>query len=208
MDSVWAIVVAAGSGDRFGGPKQYEALGDRRVLDWSLTTAREVCDGIVLVVPPERSADEEPVDLVVPGGTTRSASVRAGLAAVPTDVEVIVVHDAARPLASIELWHRVVAAVVSGADAAVPGVAVADTLRRIGGGVVDRSDLVAAQTPQAFRADGLRQAHAGEPEATDDAGPVESLGGRVVLVDGEPNNLKITTASDLLVAAALAASGR
>nr|MBA2281432.1 2-C-methyl-D-erythritol 4-phosphate cytidylyltransferase [Acidimicrobiia bacterium] len=106
----WAVVVAAGSGDRFGGPKQYEWLGKRRVLDWSLDVAGDVCDGVVLVVHPDRAGDPEAgVDAVVAGGNTRSASVRSGLSAVPDDAAVIVVHDAARPWASRLLWAAVVA---------------------------------------------------------------------------------------------------
>ena len=94
------IVVAGGSGARFGGPKQYEPLGDRRVLDWALEAAHSVADRVVLVVPAERAADPEPgADVVVAGGATRTASVRAGLAVVDPDAEVVVVHDAARPFA-------------------------------------------------------------------------------------------------------------
>ena len=129
--------------------------------------------------------------------------MRAGLAAVPEAAEVIVVHDAARPLASEALFAAVVGAVRDGADAAVPGVPVTDTLRRRGGGLVDRDELVAVQTPQAFAADRLRAVHATEPEATDDASLVEAAGGRVVVVDGEPANRKITEPADLAVAAAL-----
>src|SRR5207244_1912970 len=107
--STWVIVVAAGRGERFGGAKQYEQLGDRRVLDWSLQAARAVADGIVLVVPAEDVARaEEGTDAVVAGGATRSASVRAGLARVAKDAEVIVVHDAARPLAPASLFESVV----------------------------------------------------------------------------------------------------
>jgi 2-C-methyl-D-erythritol 4-phosphate cytidylyltransferase len=195
---VWVIVVAAGRGARFGRPKQYEALAGRRVLDWSLAAARSVAAGVVLVVAPDRVADPEPqADVVVRGGDTRSASVRAGLVAVPDDAAVVLVHDAARPLASPELFARVVEAVRGGADAVVPVVAVADALRRRSGGVVDRDELVAVQTPQGFRAAALRAAHAGAPEATDDAALVEERGGSVVLVDGEPGNRKITDPSDL-----------
>jgi 2-C-methyl-D-erythritol 4-phosphate cytidylyltransferase len=198
---VWAVVVAAGSGARFGGPKQYERLGDRRVLDWSLAGARNVASGIVLVVSAERVGDPEPAaDVVVAGGATRSASVRAGLAVVPDDAEVVVVHDAARPAASPALFAAVVAAVRDGADAALPGVPVVDTIKRVLGDVVetlDRSELVAVQTPQAFRASVLRAAHAGGAEATDDGALVEAAGGRVVVVPGEPDNLKVTTAADL-----------
>jgi 2-C-methyl-D-erythritol 4-phosphate cytidylyltransferase len=198
---VWAVVVAAGSGARFGAPKQYERLGDRRVLDWSLAAARSVADGVVLVVAPERAGDPEAAaDVVVAGGGTRSASVRAGLAAVPEGAAVVVVHDAARPGASPGLFAAVVAAVREGADAAVPGVPVVDTIKRVVDGVVetlDRSQLVAVQTPQAFRATALRAAHAGGGEATDDGALVEAAGGRVVIVPGEPDNVKVTTPADL-----------
>ena len=204
MGSVWAIVVAAGSGSRFGAPKQFEPLGGRRVLDWSLEAARSVADGIVAVLPPEVVAAGEPgADAVAGGGVTRSASVRAGLAHVPGDAEVVVVHDGARPLAGSDLFAAVVAAVRAGADAAVPGVPLADTLRWRSGGVADRDGLVVVQTPQAFRAAALRAAHEGEPEATDDASLVEAAGGKVVVVDGSPLNLKITNPSDLTVAEAL-----
>jgi 2-C-methyl-D-erythritol 4-phosphate cytidylyltransferase len=196
--AVWAIVVAAGSGDRFGGPKQYEELGSMRVLDWSLTTAGDACDGVVLVVHPERVADPEPgAHAVVAGGVTRSGSVRAGLAVVPDDATIVLVHDAARPRGSAELWRTVIDGVRQGADAVVPAVPVTDTLREVGGSTVDRSRFLAVQTPQAFRADVLRRAHADEPEGTDDASLVEAVGGRVVVVDGEVGNGKITTPYDL-----------
>ena len=107
--------------------------------------------------------------------------MRAGLAAVPADAEIVVVHDAARPLAGADLFQRTVAAVRAGADAAIPGVPVTDTVKQVEDGrvvaTVDRSRLVAVQTPQAFRAAVLRRAHAGDPEATDDAALVEALGG-------------------------------
>ena len=137
---------------------------------------------------------------MVAGGETRSASVRAGLAALPADASVVLVHDAARPLASAELFARVVEAVRDGADAVVPAVPVADTLRHRGGGVVDREELVAVQTPQGFRAAALLAAHAEAPEATDDAALVERRGGSLVLVDGEAANRKITDPSDLRAA--------
>jgi 2-C-methyl-D-erythritol 4-phosphate cytidylyltransferase len=204
MGSVWAIVVAAGSGSRFGAPKQFEPLGGRRVLDWSLDAARTASDGVVVVLPPASVPAGEPAaDAVAGGGDTRSASVRAGLALVPEEADVVVVHDGARPLAGPDLFAAVVAAVRAGADAAVPGVAPADTLRWRTGGVADRDGLVAVQTPQAFRAAALRAAHVGEPEATDDASLVEAAGGKVVVVDGSPDNLKITNPSDLTVAEAL-----
>lgn len=195
---MWVIVVAAGQATRFGRPKQYEPLAGRRVIDWSLDAARSVASGVVVVVPPGAEARPEPgAERTVAGGATRSASVRAGLAAVPEDATVVLVHDAARPLASAALFARVVDAVRHGADAVVPVVAVADTLRRRAGGVVDRDELVAVQTPQGFRAAALRDAHATGAEATDDASLVEEQGGTVVLVDGDPSNRKITDPADL-----------
>jgi 2-C-methyl-D-erythritol 4-phosphate cytidylyltransferase len=205
---VWAIVVAAGTGRRFGGSKQYELIHGRTVLEWSLSAARSVSGGVVAVVPPADVDRPLAVAAVVAGGATRSASVRAGLAAVPADADVIVVHDAARPLASPSLWQAVVEAVRDGADAAICVVPVTDTIKRVDGaevvGTVDREGLVAVQTPQAFRAGALRDAHVAEGNATDDASLVEAGGGRVVTVPGSPHNLKITHAHDLVVAAALA----
>jgi len=202
--STWVVVVAGGSGARFGGAKQFAPLAGRRVLDWSLDAARSHADGVVLVVPADRAGDAEPVaDVVVAGGPTRSASVRAGIAAVPADATVIVVHDAARPVASPALFAAVIDAVRGGAVAVLPGVAVADTIRDRDGGVVDRDRLVRVQTPQAFDGATLRRAHADGAEATDDAALVERLGCSVTVVDGEPANLKITDADDLAVAEAL-----
>ena len=129
--------------------------------------------------------------------------MRAGLAAVPDDADVVIVHDAARPVPVAAVWGRVLDAVAAGADAAVPVVPVTDTLREIGAGTVDRGRFVAVQTPQAFRAAALRAAHQAEPEGSDDASLVEAAGGRVVLVDGDPTNVKVTSPTDLLVAEAL-----
>jgi 2-C-methyl-D-erythritol 4-phosphate cytidylyltransferase len=205
--TVWTVVVAAGAGARFGAPKQFEALGDRRVVDWALEAAQAASAGVVLVLPPDVAVADEPLaDVVVAGGATRSASVRAGLAAVPPDADVVVVHDAARPLAPPALFEAVVEAVVAnGADAAVPGVALADTVKRVAadGSVVetlDRASLVAVQTPQAFRASALRAAHATGADATDDAALIEATGGRVVVVDGDPRAAKLTTPADLTAA--------
>lgn len=199
MAGVWAVVVAGGTGSRFGGSKQRALLGGRPVLDWSVAAARAACEGVVVVVAPGETYAGAPT---VVGGATRSESVRNGLAAVPAEVEVIVVHDAARPLATPELFAVAVAAVRAGADAAVCTVAVTDTLRGPRG-TVDRDGLAAVQTPQAFRAAALRAAHAGGDSATDDATLVERMGGRVVTVPGDPRNIKITYAHDLAVATAL-----
>ena len=208
--TTWAIVVAAGSGARYGGAKQLAELGGVPVFEWSVTVAASTCDGVVLVVSADHRRDVErraaagPVrPVVVTGGPSRSASVRNGLAAVPPDADIVVVHDAARPLATPELFARVIAEVRSGADAAVPGVAVVDTIRGVDGGMVDRERLVAVQTPQAFRAEALRAAHEGGADASDDASLVEAAGGKVVVVPGEPENRKITTPVDLVIAEAL-----
>ena len=194
--------MAAGSGERFGRRKQYELLDGRRVLDWSVAAARSVADGVVLVVPPDRLDDpEKEVDVVVGGGRTRSDSVRNGLAAVPPDAATIVVHDAARPWATPQLFSAVVAALDTGADAAIPVLAITDTVKRVRYGqvvaTVDRTELVTVQTPQAFKAAALRRAHSLGGEATDDAGLVEAMGGRVVAVPGEAANVKVTNAGDL-----------
>lgn len=203
---VWAVVVAAGSGSRFGGAKQYAPLAGRRVVDWSIDAARSVAEGVVLVVAEEAVDDDEPaVDTVVEGGATRSASVRAGLAEVPADARVVVVHDAARPLASHAVFRAVVDAVLAGADAALPVVPVVDSVCDDHGRPVDRDGLRAVQTPQAFSADVLRRVHATRPEATDDASLVIGAGGRVRLVQGERWNLKITEPDDLVVAGAFLA---
>ena len=195
---VWTIVVGGGSGTRFGRPKQYETLGDERIIDRARRIAADATDGVVLVVPASDAAAEGGVA----GGPTRSASVRAGLSHVPIDVDVVCVHDAARPFADADLYRRVVAAVVGGADAAVPGIEVTDTIKVVDGdGVVtatpDRSSLVAVQTPQAFRYTSLVAAHASGAEATDDAALIEATGGRVVVVEGSIDNRKITVPDDL-----------
>lgn len=197
-DRVWTVVVAGGGGRRFGARKQYERLGAARVLDVAVATARRVSDAVVVVVPPEDAEAEG----AVAGGATRSASVRAGLAAVDPAAGIICVHDAARPLASAELYAAVIAAVRAGADGAVPAVPVTDTIKVTDqtGRVVetpDRARLVAVQTPQAFRADVLRRAHAAGGEGTDDAALVEALGATVVIVPGEVTNAKITEPADL-----------
>lgn len=209
--TTWAVVVAAGRSNRFGRAKQYESLGGRRVLDWSLQAARQVCDGVVVVVPPEMATQPETgADVVVGGGLTRSASVRCGLAAVPLDAAVVVIHDAARPLAGVALFEAVVDAVVEGVDGAVCAVPVADTVKRVEGARVvqtlDRGGLWAVQTPQAFLAGALRSAHQDDPEATDDAALVEAAGGVVVIVEGDAHNRKLTDPVDLVVAEALVAT--
>ena len=203
---VWSIVVAGGAGARFGGAvaKQYLPLGNARVVDRSLSLMRSVCgDRVVLVVALDRLADHgTDAPCVVAGGDTRSGSVRAGLAAVGPDANIILVHDAARPLVPTAVLSRLLAAIDAGADAAVPGLSVTDTVKRVDvSGLVletpDRASLMAVQTPQAFRANVLRRVHADGGEATDDAALVEASGGRVVVVPGDPLARKVTTDEDL-----------
>jgi 2-C-methyl-D-erythritol 4-phosphate cytidylyltransferase len=197
-EKIWTIVVAAGSGTRFGSPKQFALINERRIVDWAVETARIASDGVVVVLP----ADQAQREGGVAGGATRSASVRCGLAAVPKDATIICVHDAARPFASEYLFDEVIDSVCTGADGAVPGLPVVDTIKFIDASKVvkstpDRNQLVAVQTPQAFRANVLRQAHSNNPEGTDDSTLVETQGGKVVVVMGDPLNRKITTPEDL-----------
>ena len=193
-------------------------LGAERVIDRSLAVARAAADHVVVVLP---AGDEDAAaalvesgaaDVAVVGGAERSDSVRAALTVIDEDAAVIVVHDAARPLASAALHQTVVDAVHAGAEAVIPAVAVTDTIKRVehdehGHAFVvdtpDRSQLVAVQTPQAFRASTLRSAHASGLDATDDAALVELAGARVEIVLGEPTNLKITEPHDLEVAVLL-----
>ncbi|MEM9514283.1 MAG: IspD/TarI family cytidylyltransferase [Actinomycetota bacterium] len=197
-ERVWTIVVAGGSGSRFGAPKQYASLGDERVIDRSRAVAAAASDGVVVVVP-AGDADRE---RGVAGGDTRTSSVRNGLAAVPADATIICVHDAARPLADTQLYERVIDAVRRGADGAVPVLPVVDTIKVIDGDrVLDtpaRDRLVAVQTPQAFRAAALRAAYDGVVEAaSDDAALVERHGGDVRVVAGSDDARKITHPDDL-----------
>jgi 2-C-methyl-D-erythritol 4-phosphate cytidylyltransferase len=212
MAQVWSVVVAGGSGQRFGTLKQFALLAERPVVEWAVAACRASSSGVVLVVPKGATGAAEPVahpafgaDVVVEGGRTRTESVCRGVAAVPPSAEVIVVHDAARPLASAELFAAVISAVTGGAGGAIPGIPVSDTIKVVDGernvtATLDRAALVAVQTPQAFGADLLRAAHDGGTEATDDATLVEALGATVRVVPGDPRNLKITTPADLELA--------
>jgi 2-C-methyl-D-erythritol 4-phosphate cytidylyltransferase len=212
--SVWAVLVAAGRGERLGEdrPKAFVRLGELPLLAEPLRRLDESewIDSVVLVAPPEW---EEPAILLaeeigaskvsacVTGGATRTESVRAGVADVPDDAAVILVHDAARPLLPPEVIGRLLDALGEGFDGALPGLPLADTVKRIHEGVVaetlTRDELVAVQTPQAFVAPVLREALARREEGTDCASLVEAAGGRVKVVDGDERLLKITTRADL-----------
>ena len=217
--STWAILAAAGSGERLGAdrPKAFVALGELPLLATPLERLDESewIDAIVVAAPP---GWEEPsillaeeigagkVSAVVTGGATRAESVRLALDEVPADAVAVLVHDAARPLVTDELVGRVLAPLGEGWDGVVLALPVADTVKRVDGDRVletlHRDDLVAVQTPQAFLADTLRRAVAGGDDATDCAGLVEAAGGRVRWVDGDPKLLKVTTTADLEQAAA------
>jgi 2-C-methyl-D-erythritol 4-phosphate cytidylyltransferase len=213
--SVWALLVAAGTGERLGGdrPKAFVGLGDLPLLAEPLRRLDESgwVDAIVVAVPAEW---EEPTILLaeelaatkvvaaVTGGATRAESVRLALAEVADDALVLLVHDAARPLVSDAVIERVLAPLSEGWDGVVPALPLADTVKSVDGdrvtGTVSRDQLVAVQTPQAFVAPKLREAYAGElAGATDCASLVEARGGRVKWVEGDPRLLKVTTRADL-----------
>jgi 2-C-methyl-D-erythritol 4-phosphate cytidylyltransferase len=212
--SVWAVLAAAGRGERLGAdrPKAFAPLRGRPLLAESLERleASDWVESIVVVAPPDW---EEPVILLaeelgcgkvvaaVAGGETRAESVRIGVGEVAEDATVILVHDAARPLVSAEVVERLLAALNEGWDGAVPGLPLVDTVKRLDGDAVvetlDRTRLVSVQTPQAFVAPVLREAVAAGADATDCSSLVESRGGRVKVVPGDPRLLKVTTLEDL-----------
>ncbi|MFE7844189.1 2-C-methyl-D-erythritol 4-phosphate cytidylyltransferase [Microbacterium sp. NPDC057407] len=222
---VGIIVVAAGSGTRLGAgaPKAFVGIDEHTVLRHAL---RRVFDApsaqVVIVAPAGREGDALSEALaaagprrdlvsVVTGGATRQASVAAGLAGLWADIEIVLVHDAARALTPPEVFERVISAVDSGSAGAIPVLAVVDTIKRVEGGevigAVDRSELSAAQTPQAFRRDILASAYRdASGEFTDDAALVAEAGHAVVAVPGHPLAFKITAPADLDRARALVAA--
>lgn len=186
-------------------PKALQLLGDRPLLSWAVESLDPVCDVVVVAAGADcldRVALEVPSAQVVVGGAQRSDSVRACLKVLPASVEYVLVHDAARPLASSALAGRVLDALRSGASAVVPGVPVIDTVKVVdeAGWVVStppRSSLRAIQTPQGFRRSVLDAAHASGGDATDDARLVELTGVTVLTVPGEAAAAKVTTPADL-----------
>jgi len=213
-----AILVAAGAGQRLGAdvPKAFCTVRGRTLLSYAHArfAGHTMIGSVIIVAPADRLEDAKALTDadVVPGGATRQASVAAGLAALPPDVDAVLVHDVARAFVPAEVIDRVVAALRDGADAVIPTRPVTDTIKRVDAGgrvieTVDRSTLVAVQTPQGFRRDVLFAAHTAgaATRVTDDAGLVEAFGGTVVAVDGADEAFKITRPWDLLMAEAVAA---
>jgi 2-C-methyl-D-erythritol 4-phosphate cytidylyltransferase len=220
--SVWAVLAAAGSGERLGAdrPKAFVRLGEQPLLAESLARldGSDWIDAIVVAAPP---GWEEPAILLaeelgcskvsacVTGGATRADSVRLGVAEVPSDAAVVLVHDAARPVLDDAVVERVVTALGDGWDGAVPALPIPDTVKRVEGEriaeTLRRGELRVVQTPQAFIADVLRSALTGS-DWTDCSAAVEAAGGRVRVVEGDPRLLKVTDAADLDRVAALLVS--
>ena len=203
--SIWGVVVAAGTGSRFGGAKHEVDLGGRALWEWARDALVDSgADGVVVVGP---------VPGGVPGGDRRQDSVAAGLAHVPSGAAVISVHDAARPLAPAGMIKRMYTELnIAQVDGVVPVLTIQDTIKEVDGPriarTLDRTRLVAAQTPQVFRAHSLRRAHAEiDRDATDDAAMVEAIGGVVIVVPGERAAMKITYPEDLIVAEAFLDTG-
>jgi len=209
-----AVIPAAGRGDRLGAamPKALVALGDATLLERSVAVLAPLVDLIVVAAPPALLAEVRaavPGAQVVAGGETRQQSVRNALDVLPAEVDIVLVHDAARALVPAEVVTRVLEAVRAGAPAVIPTVPLSDTVKEVDAdGVVirtvERASMRAVQTPQGFRRDVLERAHAAESvDVTDDAALVEALGIAVATVEGSPEALKVTTPFDLAVARAL-----
>jgi len=211
MSQCAAIIAAAGSGERFGAtlPKALITLGNRTLIEHAVAALAPIASEIVICAPAgyEKQIQELVGNdiTVVAGGTTRSDSVRAGIAALSGTHKYVLVHDAARALATTDLAHRVLTALVQGESAVIPGLELIDTVKSIdaGGHVTatpDRSSLRRVQTPQGFDLGVLKKAHASGAQATDDGALVEALGYKVLIINGEERALKITTPSDLATA--------
>ena len=206
-----AIIAAAGSGERFGAsiPKALIQLGDRTLIEHAVAALAPVTEQIVITSPAGyedriRELVGEGIT-VVRGGDTRSESVSRGIAALDPLTDFVLVHDAARALATTDLARRVLATLGEGESAVIPGLPQVDTVKTVdvNGYVLttpDRATMRRVQTPQGFSYSVLKSAHAGGAEATDDAALVESLGVSVRMIEGEERALKITTPDDLAIA--------
>ena len=208
---VAAIIAAAGSGVRFGAdiPKALIKLGDRTLLEHAVAAISPTVDEVIVTAPPSHIEQFKALlgdaITVVAGGATRSESVRAGLAVVSSDVKYLLIHDAARALASTDLANRILTSLKNGAAAVIPGIPQVDTTKSVDSegyvtSTIDRAQLRNIQTPQGFELSVLRSAHATNSEGTDDAALVESNGNKVLVIAGEERALKITTPADLATA--------
>jgi 2-C-methyl-D-erythritol 4-phosphate cytidylyltransferase len=225
--SVGGVVLAAGSGSRLGAgrPKALLEVGGRPLVAWAVGQLAAAGIAPPVVVIPDGQADRFATALdgcevaaLVPGGETRTASVRAGVAALDREHEVVALHDAARPLVPVEVVRRVLAAMVDDVRAAAPGLPVSDTLKRVSDGcvlgTVDREELVGVQTPQAFPRGVLDAVLATDEVATDELALVERwietgrLTGRVVVVPGSVFAHKVTYPDDLALVTALVQANR
>ncbi len=218
MNLVTAIIVAAGEGKRFGSSKQFALLRGKPILDWSIEklAAHPEVDEIVVVLPDENRKEEffrrwKKLGAVTSGGPRRQDSVRRGFEQVDArKTELVLIHDGVRPLLSRDIITRVIAA-ARRSGAAIPAVPVEDTIKEVSQGEVvrtlDRQRLYRIQTPQGFSYSilegALRRAKEEGYYGTDEAGLVERLGHKVVVVEGDPCNIKVTTPADLKIAEAL-----
>ena len=218
MSGVAVLVVAAGKGERAGGavPKQYAALLGKPILRWTLEAfvRHPRVDSVLVAIGPDQEQLYAPAveGLALPppiaGGNTRQESVRRGLEALAQSApDMVLIHDAARPLVSSAIIDAVIAALESGADGSVPLLAVADTLKRNDGGkwtTVPREGLLRAQTPQGFRFARILRAHRhyAAQDVTDDMALAELAGLHIAAVAGEERNMKVTTAEDFALAEA------
>lgn len=209
MKDVSVIVTAAGSGSRFGTRKQFlELKPGVRLVDVAVESASDISDNVALALPAGYEWDGRPVSTVVTGGQSRLDSVAAGLSSLPDDQEIVVVHDAAHPMAPKKAFLDVIEAVRNGADAAVPVLPLADVVKRIDRqerlSTVGRDGLGLAQVPMAFSFDALRAAHEDEkersPEVWEDSMLIEIRGGQVIGVPGSPTNVHVVTSEDLELA--------
>jgi 2-C-methyl-D-erythritol 4-phosphate cytidylyltransferase/2-C-methyl-D-erythritol 2,4-cyclodiphosphate synthase len=211
MSQCAAIIAAAGSGERFGAtlPKALITLGNRTLIEHAVAALAPIASEIVICAPAgyEKQIQElvgSDITVVV-GGTTRSDSVRAGISALSGNAKYVLVHDAARALATTELAERVLASLEKGEAAVIPGLELIDTVKSVdaSGHVTatpERASLRRVQTPQGFDLELLKKAHSSGADATDDGALVEALGHKVLIIKGEEHALKITTPSDLATA--------